>query len=93
MATAAWDAGNRHGLPEELELDYAAYAKARDEGLAGQAAAFLKEAEAILETLTGHPKADEARKFIEANKENPVALAKGINRLRALAAEKQEVVS
>lgn len=45
---AAWDAKNRHGLPDELALDYATYAAAREAGAPADPAKLADEARELL---------------------------------------------
>lgn len=87
--TAAWDAKNRHGLPQELALDYAEYAKAREAGEPASPADLLAEAESLI-VSAGLSDADaaKARAFLAENKTNATALAKAVDRLRTKAAQK-----
>jgi hypothetical protein len=55
--TAAWDAKNRHGLPAELPLDYAAYAEARAAGQPASPEALTAEIQALVEQLAPPEKA------------------------------------
>lgn len=71
---AAWDAKNRHGLPEELPLDYAAYAAARDEKT--PIVALRREAESLIAAAAW----DEARKKQALDR---VAAIDDTNRMRA----------
>lgn len=82
--TAAYDAKNRTGLPDELPLDYSAYAAARAAGMGASLAALQAEADALLVTLNGsNPKAAE---YVAQNRDNPERLAAAVNRLRTLIA-------
>lgn len=85
--SAGWDAKNRDNLPSELPLDYAAFAAAREAGVSAQLPALQAEADALLAQIANHPKAAEARAFVERNREDPQALARALNRLRNLASE------
>lgn len=87
--TAAWDAKNRHGLPAELALDYAEYAKAREAGEPASPADLLKEAETLM-VACGMADAEAAtvKEFLSKNKANATALAKAVDRLRTKAAQK-----
>lgn len=87
--TAAWHAKNRHGLPNELALDYAEYAKAREVGEPAAPADLTAEAEAlIVECAMSEADAATARAFLVKNKDNATALAKAVDRLRTKAAQK-----
>lgn len=55
VRTAAWDAKNRHGLPEELPLDYAAYAEARAAGQPASPEALATEIQQLVERLGMSP--------------------------------------
>jgi hypothetical protein len=87
--TAAWDAKSRHSIPAELPLSYADYAAARD---AGQTASPVDlEGEALV--LLSEPvfSAEERAKInahIEASRGNATKLAKAVDRLRSLIAER-----
>lgn len=87
--TAAWHAKNRHGLPPELALDYAEYAKAREAGEPAAPADLLAEAERlIVECGMADADAATARAFLVKNKDNATALAKAVDKLRTKAAQK-----
>lgn len=87
--TAAWHAKNRHGLPPELALDYAEYAKARDLGQPASPGALLAEAESLLGDLAlPVEEAQPIRDFLNRNKSDATALAKGVDRLRSKVAQK-----
>lgn len=87
--TAAWDAKNRHGLPEELALDYAEYAAARAAGQPASPDALRAEVATLVEQL--HP-ADAARTAIgervKAAGDDTSALARLVNTLREKVTEK-----
>jgi len=89
--TAAYDAGSRHGLPDELPLDYAAYAEARDTGRAlriDTARARIEQLAAQLE-LTDKGQAWLADRIAKAG-ENPAALAALANVLQEKVNQKGE---
>lgn len=87
--TAAWDAKNRYDLPPELPLNYADYAAARDQHQTADPAKLIDEALALLEELAP---SDEKRATIKTTitnaGTNAVMLAKCVDRLRSLVAEK-----
>ena len=81
---AAFDAKNRKGLPPEIPLDYAAYAFARDNRDA-KAADMLAQAEKLVaEAGLG----EDALKWVRSHKDDAMALAVDINRLRIRAEER-----
>jgi hypothetical protein len=77
---AAFDAKNRKGLPPEIPLDYAAYAHARDNRDA-KAADMLAEAEKLIASAG---LGEEALKWVRSHKDDTMALAVDINRLKIL---------
>lgn len=87
--TAAWHAKNRHGLPPELALDYAEYAKAREAGEPASPAALIEEAERLVVACgMGDEEAATSRAFLQKNKDNATVLAKAVDKLRTKAAQK-----
>lgn len=90
VRTAAWDAKNRHGLPEELPLDYAAYAEARAAGQPASAEALTAEIQRITEDLAP---SEEARAAIGvrllAAQNDAAKLAVLLNTLRERLAQQQ----
>lgn len=79
---AAWDAGNRYGLPDELPLDYAAYATARDAG-SGQADEIVTDIRAMAADLS-----EETRAAIERNIEGMAGDPARLSALRNKVADK-----
>jgi hypothetical protein len=94
VRSAAWDAGNRYGLPAKLVLtddpseSYAVYAKARESGRASSEK-MLAEMESLLPRVVDNVERAAIRTWIESRKENPAAVLAGLNRLR----EKVEATS
>lgn len=89
--TAAWDAKNRYGLPPELPLSYADYAAAREAGQPASPDALKAEAIALLADLA--PNADTKEKITKAITDaggDATRLAKCVDRLRSLVAEKEQ---
>ncbi len=80
--TAAWDAGNRYGLPPVLPLDYVEFAKARAKGLDIDLDAAYAECKALLEQLS---LGAEALAHLETIKADPHELLMAVNRLRVRA--------
>lgn len=91
VRTAAWDAKNRHGLPEELPLDYAAYAEARAAGQPASPEALTVEIQQLVERLG---MTDEGRAAVGARLHGAMGdtakLAVLANTLRERLAQKQE---
>jgi len=87
--TAAWDAKNRHGLPPELPLDYAAYAEARSKGQPASPDALREEIARATAALAPDEK---GAKWIadqqSACKDDPVRLAALLNVIRTKVAAK-----
>lgn len=87
VRTAAWDAGNRYGLPARLVLtddpseSYGVYAKARQ---AGQAAVsdMMAEINALLPKIELEEERKSIAAWVESKKDNPKAVLAGLNRLR-----------
>lgn len=86
VRTAAWDAKNRYGLPEELPLSYSDYVAAREAGRPAPASAFRAEAETLLPML-GEDVRTKATKAIKDAGEDVTVLARIVDRLRTLASE------
>ena len=88
--TAAYDAKNRYNLPPELPLNYADYVAAREAGNPADPAMLFMEA---MQLLTDLAPEEEKRKTIEDHiaqaMGNAAALAKTVDRLRSLIAEKE----
>lgn len=78
--TAAWDAKNRHNLPAEIELSYAAYAAAREAGRPRPVSELRAEAESLIEQLT---LTDDQMEKVRAGLEQPQTVQTTVNRLRA----------
>ncbi len=90
--TAAWDAKERHGLPDELPLSYLDYAQARIEAKPEDPAKLMKEATALVAELKLD---DETKKKTEAwlkaaERKGPLILAQAVDRLRTKVAAKGE---
>lgn len=83
---AAWDAKNRHNLPEELPLSYEDYAEARTAGVPASAEALLDEARSLF-GLIPEEKREAVRRVIDERKDNALALSKVVDRMRSLVAE------
>jgi len=87
---AAYDAGSRYDLPPVMDLDYAKYAEARDNGKVLSPATLEAKARALLERWA--PEGDEkatATAYIAASSGDVVKLSKLVERLRAKVAEKE----
>lgn len=85
---AAWDGKNRWGLPEELPLDYAAYAEARAAGAAAGPDAFRAAAEALIaEWAPDEATAAKARKFVADCGDNATKLARAVDALKTRVAQ------
>lgn len=86
---AAWDAKNRLGLPEIIDLDYASYADARDANGANISAEDLYEQAVELLSKYQGDKADALKEYLDKNRTNPTALQKSIEGLRERLAKQQ----
>lgn len=87
--TATWDAKNRYGLPPVLPLSYEAYADARAAGQVADPDALRAEAESLRDELAPAPETlAKINASIESATGNSATLAKIVNRLRSLVAEK-----
>ncbi len=83
--TAAWDAKNRHNLPTELDLDYAAYSAAREAGRPKSADQLRTEADTLIAELAPEPEFEQKiRTVLTDDSRCQVA----VNRLRQLISEK-----
>jgi hypothetical protein len=71
--SAAWDAKNRYGLPEEIPLDWSAFDAAAKAGSVGVTKALLEEVQILLETVPEKTKAEGAAS-LERVKDNPAKL-------------------
>ncbi len=91
---AAWDAKNRYGLPAELPLSYADYAAARARGQVASPEVLHREALELLSQLAPQP-AEQTKiaGAIDAAKGNARQLAKCVDRLRTLVAEKEQAAA
>ena len=85
--TAAWDAKNRYGLPEELPLSYAEYAAARDAGQPGDPAKLETEARSLVVQIKDEAKRGQIETYINESSGDAIKLAKAVDRLRNLVAE------
>jgi len=87
VRTAAYDAGNRYGLPAKLVLSddpsesWGIYAKARAEGRAS-VERMMAEAEILLAKIVSEDERKAIREWIESKKDNNQAVLAGLNRLR-----------
>ena len=84
--TAAFDAKNRMSLPEILPLSYQEFSDALAAGLQVDAGEVLKACRDLIKSLE-LPETHAAVKYVETQKDNPSALVKALNRLRALSDE------
>lgn len=80
--TAAWDAGNRYGLPPVLPLDYSEFAKARAKGLDIDLDSAFAECKSLIEQLSLGP---DALAHLETIRTDPHELLMAVNRLRVRA--------
>jgi len=88
--TAAWDAKNRHGLPEELPLDYQAYVEARALGRPSSPEALTAQIQQLVEQLGPTNEAREAiAARVTAAGGDSNKLAQIVNRLNEELAKKQ----
>lgn len=85
VRSAGWDAKNRHGLPEELPLDYAAYAEARAAGQPQDPTALWDEAQQLLALIPDEKARTTAAARLEPIKGDAARLARAVNALRSRA--------
>lgn len=89
--TAAWDAKNRYGLPPTLPLSYADYAAARERGQVANPTTLETEARELLATLApDEAMATKINATIAASSGDATKLARVVDRLRTLVAEKED---
>jgi len=89
--SSAWDAKNRRGLPPTIPLSYTDYAAARAAGVPADPAKLEAEAFELLDALEmSSDEKDKINEWVIKNRGNAVALAKGVNRLRAKLAAREE---
>lgn len=94
VRTAAYDAGNRYGLPAKLILsddpseNYAIFQRALDECRASSSK-MMEEVNALLLKLDNAEERESIRKWIDERKENTKAVLSGLNRLRDRVAAKE----
>ena len=87
VRSAAWDAGNRYGLPARLVLtddpseSYGVYAKARAAGRES-AENMMKQVDDLLSKIVDADERAAIKKWVEERKDNPKAVLAGLNRLR-----------
>lgn len=79
---AAWDAGNRYGLPPVLPLDYAEFARARTKGLDIDLDAAYAECNQLIDQLSLGP---DAVAHLETIRTDAHELLMAVNRLRVRA--------
>lgn len=82
--TAAFDAGNRLGLPPVIAFDYASFAAAAKGGHAGDPEELAAECRRLAE---GHPEAGKILSYVAAHEGDAAALSKALNSLRVLSSE------
>ena len=88
--TAAWDAKNRFGLPDELPLNYEEFSAACESAAPASPDALRAEAVRLLTGLAPGPeKRDHITTTIEQAGADATRLAKIVDRLRTLVAEKE----
>lgn len=86
--SAAWDGKNRWGLPEELALDYQAYAEARAAGSAVSADALRSAAEELIQEWgPDEATAAKARAYVKDCGDNATKLARAVDTLKTRAAQ------
>lgn len=87
VRAAAWDAGNRYGLPAKLVLtddpseSYGIYENARTQGR-NSVEKMMVEVEELLPRIVDEAERKAFREWIVSRKDNPKAVLSGLNRLR-----------
>lgn len=85
--SAAWDAKNRYGMPDELALDMEEILIAIDCGLKDNTESIIQEIQEAL-PFYEEPKQKEIINFVDKNKDNVIKLTQLLNKIRIQTEEK-----